>query len=276
MSTRSTSKIGGSFRLNDMFKSKNGNNKMVEFYDKNVQLENLTYPKTSSGFRVGTINAHGFIAVNKNHTAAQCVTGLIEFMIRHSIDILGVQEYNSKHHSLLESLIQSHGLYSTILTGWSYMNLIISKYPLYGEETITLPGGDHRTLVRVTVQIGEDEWQIGTTHLSILPRNYDRPDSDMYRESVTATIEMHREQLAKIKQYPLDILMGDFNFNTNEPEYGWMHEDGWNDESESDPTTPFETTVDFVWTRKPNPGAHVLYSVFTDHRPVIKDINLQT
>lgn len=274
MSLEHKKRIGANehrFKLNNEFKNKNKNNQIVEFYEKNVRLENLTIPKPTDSLRVATINVHGFRSINSLHSAADCVTGLIEFMKRHSIDVLGVQEYNTKHHALLEQLIKKNNLYSTTLTGWSYMNLIITRYPPTLEETIILPGGDNRFLVRCNiVDANNNEYKIGVTHLSILPRNYDYPDTDAFKESAQATIDHHKLQLAKIGEYDLDILMGDFNFNATEPEYGWMSP-GWNDASAAEHTTPFGTTVDFVWTHTKN-QAHVTYQAYTDHRCVMKDI----
>lgn len=257
------------FKLNIEFKNKNKNNQIVDFYETNVRLENLTYPKPDKALRVATINAHGFRSINTSHTTSKCVAGLIEFMLRHSIDVLGVEEYNSKHHALLEQLIKENNLYSTATTGWSYMNLIISRYPISNELTIVLPGDDHRFLVMGTiVDTNENEYKIGVTHLSILPRNYDFPDTDSFKESVKGTIDRHKEQLGKTSEYDLDILMGDFNFNRSEPEYNWMLPK-WQDTSSNEPTTPFGTTVDFVWTHDQSP-AFVLYSKYTDHRSVAR------
>lgn len=259
------------FVLSKWLVNKNKDNRMVKFYNQNVKLSSNAYMKEDE-FRVGSINVHGFHGINATHTVERCIAGVFELIDNNSIDVLGIQEYNNSYNLIFELFLKKYGLYSTRLTGFKYSNIIVSRYQLYHETAISLPGNDKRTLVTVELIDNKNrEWIIGVTHLSILPRNYECPDTDQYRESVRATFDLHMEQLDLINEIRPDILLGDFNFNTDEPEYDWMRKRNWCDNSKDIPTTPFGTIVDFIWTKFDKP-VYVLGSIYTDHRPVIADI----
>jgi endonuclease/exonuclease/phosphatase family metal-dependent hydrolase len=269
-----THKTGGTetFKLNSEFRSKNRDGVIEKFYNDNANLLSGS-AKPANALRIATLNIHGSRSMNVLDTPEESVNCVFDFMDKHKIDILGLEEYNSKYANLFDTLIKGRGLFSTPLRGWSFMNLIISRFQLDNIKTISLPGGDHRSLVVANVMNSDYEWRIGLTHLSILPRNYNAPNSESYKESVAATIERHREQLNVIEQNPTDILMGDFNFNRTEPEYSWMHDAGWCDHSTNVPTTPFGTTVDFVWTRhNVSKSVYVCAFMQSDHRAVVADI----
>lgn len=259
------------FALNAIFKIKNKNDAIVNFYKDGSNHINDDVP-TKVGIRLASMNCHGFYPINSAHNTSECIEAVFNFMENNNVDILCLQEYRTRYAREMRRMIDLRSnstiqLSSSVVTlpGNGYMNLIISRHQ--GTfRTEMLPGPDNRTMVVYDVQIGDKEYCIINTHLTILPRDYSNPDTDEYQIAQKQTEAIHYQQLETIFDERPDFIVGDFNFNTSEPEYNWMKSRGWNTNPSTVPTTPFGTTVDFIWSHTPG-ETNVGYNIYTDHRP---------
>ena len=267
--------FSGDFVLRQSFKSRNRDNQIVKFYDKNMTYANVSFTKAKHTLRVGTLNVHGFGSINQFHTVEDSIRELFELIRIHQIDILCIQEYVDLYSKKITSYLNRFKLYSSDLTCKVVMNLIISRYPI--DTIVNVPilgyGTSNSKMIIIKCTINNRPITIGNVHLSLYPRDYANQDTAEYKAAVYNTIDLHKAQLKLIYDNKLDILSGDFNFNKSEPEYQWMIDLGWMDNSSRIPTTPYGTTVDFVWTKVPK-QSHVLYYPFSDHRPVIADVEI--
>lgn len=259
------------------FISKNAAGDIEKFYNFNKNYQKNIKPKDNQNLRIATMNCHRFESINAEDTSIAAINELFKWFDDNNCDLVAIQEYNSKYRNKIAELAKSNNLYTAPIDFTNYGYMVLSRYPVKTKLT-NIVAGDRKAMI-IELDYKGKLLRLCNAHLSLFPRDYSKPNSLNYKRSVHKTIEHHKIQLKEILSMTLDIIMGDMNFTPDDPEYDIMQNRGWISQYEKYelPTTPFNTTVDFIFTQDENKkitrvNTWVEPFLMTDHRAVITDI----
>ena len=286
--------------LNPEFERKNRHGDIVDFYKKQLELDEVQ-KKTSVEItsapvsdHIGTLNVHMFRPINLAHSYDEAMGAPIQLMDKFNVSILALQEVPLQYLDQFEDIIDSNHMFSTISkkdevfenSDEPVTNVVISRYPIVEEARRFLPNDGpythrHRHVIyfRVPTHPYYGDKLFATTHLEVAEQSDD----------VTAT-RIRKQQIHDIlRNAPLkagpDIIMGDLNFKSlvdrnadkPTPEFALLDSKYHNEValSEFHYTTPWNTTVDYIWYKKTDPkktwgiSSYSVNYPWSDHRPVI-------
>ncbi len=258
------------FALNTDFALKNQSSQITNFYQTAVQHSGdaLNLPK-SKVLRLATMNIHSGESINALHKREDALQYVKTFMESNDIDVMGLQEVGIDTVNDLRDYVKPFHSYYHTISGSDICNMVVTKHQC---KTYTVPLPDKFYARRNMIVVRYDGYKIGVVHLAIF---YDRKrNSKLLEQNIKKNVSVRVASLDIIQKHNLDIVMGDFNFNRNEPEYEIMRGKGYVESDVNNvPTTPFGTTVDFIWHRPTiKIQTQVMYSIYTDHRPVVGNI----
>ena len=260
-------KMPQDFIFNPVFSKKNFNHLMIKFY-----IDNITTTKPLDGdVVIGTLNVNYEGSINLLHTVEDRMRAIFEFMKSNRIALLGIQEYIRNNDEVFLKLAKEYGYYTTVdsrdALGDIAVNVFISKKPLNVKKIYLKGLPKRKRTVFITRFAGKT---ICLTHLELIsPRNWS--DAWEVEEAAWETSAIHFKQLRFILSFKPDIILGDFNMNKESPEYTWLTQQNWEDNTDR-ATTPFGTTVDFIFhpaARSALAKVKVFNYLYSDHRAVL-------
>ena len=145
---------------------------------------------------------------------------------------------------------------------------VMCKYTFVGTKLDVSVGDTYRCVAMIKYR----GLTICGLHLEIGYRFHHITDSTardaVKDQNVTDRIEELEQLLAA------DILIGDFNFNPNDPETTFLQEKGYILGPDKTPTTPFGVRTDMVFTRPHIQirKSHTVKCNYSDHLPVVVEI----
>lgn len=234
---------------------------------------------------IATLNVHFFHPINLEHKKKEVMEAPLKIMQRFNISVLALQEVPVNSLPQFTDLVERSGLYHTI-NEFEYdfakskepiVNMIVSRYPVVVERKLILPTETayifrHRYAIFFRIP-AHPIWPTKlfcATHLEVAELSKIAGEKQRIRKN----------QLRAIMDHNPDFIMGDLNFAEFTPEYDfikktYMTSKARDIEGSTYTTTPWWTTVDYIWYKKSDPNMpwHIeTYSVnypWSDHRPVI-------
>lgn len=214
---------------------------------------------------------YNFVSVNLDDTKSIIIKNLLELLETYDIDICCLQEcydnviinsdkykfiYFEKHFGLAllykKTLDIKNINYINLPNDNEFKNKKYSRrYGLFFEY-------NNKIFCNTHLEIGErfitpaKTLVVPKILLKIIDRNYN----------------IRTMQLKEILKKHPDYIIGDFNFNTKDKEYQFMLNNGWKTEI-VDYTTPYETQVDFVFSKNKYKYFDKIQYPYSDHLPVI-------
>jgi endonuclease/exonuclease/phosphatase family metal-dependent hydrolase len=260
----------------------------IKFYqdqfNKTPDIEYASNQARQHQDNIATLNVHMFRPINMTHTLDETMIMPINLMKQLNISILALEEVPLQHLDDFKNMLEERRIYHTISDfDWNFdtssepiTNVVISRYPIVVEKQLLLPADEkyifrHRNAIffKVPRMPHYEHKLFAVTHLEVAEKSSDNDK-----------VKARKYQLRTIMSYGgagPDIIMGDLNFAKMTPEYNmiskqYVHDDY---EGESQHTTPFGTTVDYIWHRKRDPAApwtikcYAINYPLSDHRPII-------
>lgn len=232
-----------------------------------------------------TYNIHGLKALNLNDTDI-FITSIIKLLIDHNITIVGFTEWSHKYFnykSFKKQLNIAGFKYNTPINSQNVENVVFSKIELLNITINNLPNKQNTKRYIVSFNINDiafEGYKFGFTHLEIGNRWRYLNSSEKRSKIINYNTKIRISQLDYISNtIQPDILFGDFNFNNNDCEYGHILKKYKTDDSNIDYTTPFGSTVDFIFYIYDFEYKYTNNKIkinLSDHLPVISYISTQT
>lgn len=277
----------------------------IEFYAKQVnrtdKQSDISAILDSSPDNIATINVNKFEPINLNYTKQECMQAPLQMMHRFNISVLVMQEVPinmlNEFYEVINNdiLISGRKIYHTIddfdaafaNSREPITNVVLSYYPIVSEKKVILTAEPdyifrhrHAIFFRVPAHPIYGEKLFCTTHLEV-----GAPDGAGIENM--GAIRGRKNQLNDIFTYNKigpDIILGDFNFWPDSPEYAKIAAKYQIDMSDIDYTIPNyrnlgyengKTVVDYICFRKNDKQAiwsiksYAINYPWSDHRPVI-------
>jgi len=254
------------FMLNEHYN--NYNWRTIRWYNNS---EKLSIPKTE-GIKLLSFNVKGFSSGNALHDNNKTFHQFLEFLDKISPDIVVVQEFE---RSYLDKLPKKYHKFSVPNGGGGLCVVVLTINPAvfkFIEFKARMPRNS--ILVEYRGHDGKTTKIIGT-HLDIGERYASRFNmngyGDFYRK-FKSNVRLRSEQLKKLISYSPDIIIGDFNFNPENPELAVMTNAGYVYD-ETGPSSIYGKKVDFAFY-KPSAVAgtdYLLDYYESDHKPLLFD-----
>ena len=264
------------FQMMRFYQEHNFNSKRNEIISKHISK--------IKGFCIMTFNVHLFKSINNLESSKFAFQMLLQMIIKFNIDLICLQEFFYNNLLSLEYIKNELNKIGYILHFLpiysSYGNAIISREEPFIEKTIILPNysrGEKR--IATFFRLKNIKYLFCITHLEIGKRykfaGQLLPESEL-RELVAFNSNIRSRQLDAIMNYAPDIILGDFNFEKRNDEYYNITKTYLTFDKYILKTTPFGTTVDFIFYRKKS-NIPVVYSCtvdfqYSDHLPVLNII----
>jgi endonuclease/exonuclease/phosphatase family metal-dependent hydrolase len=280
--------------LNPEFDEKNasldasGEGAIVRFYKEQINKTEAQALQTAKiedhSDNIATLNVHFFHPINLEHHKKEVMEAPLKFMKRFNISVLALQEVPVTSLDEFVDLVERSGLYHSV-DAYDYdrdknepiTNMVISRYPLVVEPKRHLPTESpyefrkrHAIFFRIPSHPIWPQKLFAATHLEVAEATPEEGVKNRIRKN----------QIRAIMDQNPDFIMGDLNFAEHTPEYDMISKfyktskasDYYN---QTYTTTPWGTTVDYIWYKQSDPNAkwHIeTYSAnypWSDHRPVI-------
>lgn len=226
---------------------------------------------------ITTLNVHSFHPINLEHDKKEVMEAPLKFMRRFNISLLVLQEVPLSALDQFANLVERSGLFHSInefddafaTSKEPITNMVISKYPIVLERKLLLPTENyvfrhrHAIFFRIPAHPIWPKKLFCATHLEV---------AEMHPKDA---VRIRKLQLRAIIDQNPDFIIGDLNFAEQTPEYKMIAKFFKTSKASKYTTTPWRTTVDYIWYKKSDPDAkwHIeTYSVnyiWSDHRPVI-------
>lgn len=255
--------------FNEKFAQRNTNFTMLKFY-LNHKLDNSSLVCPNYKFKIMTYNVHDLVSVNMNDSYSTIIEEILYMMLKCDIDICCLQEFYRnipivhKNYTTIQS--QSHvGIVVLVKKTLNVKNITSFRLPIVDKDKKF----DNRRF-GVIFEIGNKKFC--NTHLEIGYRFMTKKKSVLLPSELVDVInknyKIRTEQLRKIFSYHPDYIIGDFNFNTRDKEYDYMIQKGWYS-GKVNYTTPFNTQVDFVFSKTKYDKLDVIKCPYSDHLPIV-------
>jgi endonuclease/exonuclease/phosphatase family metal-dependent hydrolase len=249
----------------------NRNKKILELIKKNK-------PK----YTIMTFNVHSFVSSNLNDTYEITIKKLKELLDLFNIDFCFIEEYSSYiNDTYFENIFTNYNIIKSPNLGNKYNkyfgNILLCKDKIKIYRNINLPNKKDSKRIATEYIIDNDnikDLKIIGTHLEIGDRYTERRGSfklpnqiiEIYNKNVNNRIL----QLNTIMEKTPDIILGDFNFTIDDPEFEHIsvkYEDSMKEEY---PTLFNNERVDFIFRKKEiKCNSYVVSYPYSDHLPVI-------
>jgi endonuclease/exonuclease/phosphatase family metal-dependent hydrolase len=276
--------------LNPEFYQKNRHGEIVRFYKEQINKTEAQALQTAEieehNDNLATLNLHYFHPINLEHKKKEVMEAPIKFMKRFNISVLALQEVPVKSLPQFTAFVERSGLYHTAnefdhsfgVSKEPITNMVISRYPIVVERRLILPAEQpyifrhrHAIFFRIPAHPIWPTKLFAATHLEVAEFR-DHTESDKVR--------IRKNQIRAIMDMNPDFIMGDLNFVEHTPEYKmidrhFMTSKARDANGETYTTTPWWTTVDYIWYKKSDPNAKWYIETYSanypwsDHRPVI-------
>jgi endonuclease/exonuclease/phosphatase family metal-dependent hydrolase len=242
--------------------------------------------KSNPKFKFMTLNVHSFISSNLNDTFIDVVNKLKLLLDTFNIDMCVLEEFSSYNSNdddiFFENTFTNYNILKSSNIGNKkdrfFGNVILSKDIIINHKMINLPNMKNKSLRNAMLfSIGNknvDGIKFAGTHLEIGDRYTERSGAfkkdeqiiDIYNNNVNKRIL----ELNKIMNNKPDIIMGDFNFTKEDPEYEHIST-SYNDTLKEEYPTLFNNErVDFIISKKNIKCESFIVSYpYSDHLPVI-------
>lgn len=275
--------------LNPEFYEKDRDGEITRFYAEQLyktEAQTLQTAKIESHQdNLATLNVHFFHPINLKHKKKEVMEAPLKFMRRFNISVLALQEVPAKMLPEFATFIEECGLYHTINdfehdfrnSKEPVVNMVVSRYPIIVERKLILPTEQpyifrHRYAIffRIPTHPIWPQKLFAATHLEVAEMTNNDGDK----------IRIRKNQIRAIMDHNPDFIMGDLNFAEQTSEYNMISQfyktsKAYDLEGSTYTTTPWWTTVDYIWYKKSDPNAswHIeTYSTnypYSDHKPVI-------
>jgi endonuclease/exonuclease/phosphatase family metal-dependent hydrolase len=251
--------------------------RMVKFYFANAMERVPHFPK-SRGMSILTYNVYEWSNINGDIMREENMMRILSFITNVGADVICLQEMNNDEQFL--SGMRSAGYVHFVLAENGHPLVgrpdmrksyaaVFSRLPFDENEIVDLSVYKFVRNVPV-VKIGGVT--IAAVHLEI-GYSYHNLKGKEYIHYQRETALLRQQQLKTlIKKYRPDIIAGDFNFGTEDPEARILK--AYNRPAET-ATNPFGTMTDTVYTRFQIVYSHVVKCNYTDHLPHLFMIDIQ-
>lgn len=218
---------------------KNFNHRMIKWF---LRPEDVSAnPKPKNSLRIATLNVCSFHSIEQRISEEQNIQHLVEYCKRNSLDIICLQEVKRYQLQQLITMMRQVGFGNYTRMNERFANIIFSRVHLDDVmEKVIQPqrldiGCKHtRTVMSCNIR----GLKIATTHLSIGSNDEQKNE------------QVRLGEVALILETDADIILGDFN----EPQLSSKSLNKLTDANYvthvEGITTPFETQVDYVFTKK--------------------------
>jgi len=283
------SNIFKNYVFNPIFHSKKFVGVFNQYYknqtdnDRNKEILKIIKNKKSY-CRFLTFNVHSFVSSNLNDTFEIVINKLKELLIQFDIDFCILEEYASYIDDDYFNLIfNNYNILKTPNLGNKFDkyfgNVILSKdkISIFKFQELSSNKGNKRMAIIFNIE-NENFKNISFcgTHLEIGERYTERSGTfkqhkqilDIYNSNVNKRIL----ELNKIQNLKPDIIMGDFNFTKDDPEFEHIN-NLYNDTLKEEYPTLFNNErVDFIFKNKKSTfdcESFVISYPYSDHLPVL-------
>lgn len=284
--------IEPNFLLELSYSDKNNNFQIIKFwnYNKMNSMQNKKFHSeiinTKNKFVIATLNVHAFYSINHYNTMKFAFKKFLLLLNNFKIDVIGIQEFRideTLSMKYVEKKLKKRN-YNITFTECvpDFGNAIISKYTIQLFKELTLPNDQHFKMVRKATFFKIDKQYVDNiifcnTHLEIGLRYKTRHggllSEDELIKNMNFNSQIRSKQLNSIINENPDIIMGDFNFNPDDPEFNIISNKYTTYMDNITSTNPFGTITDYLCYRKDlylkpikTVAANYRYS---DHLPVI-------
>jgi endonuclease/exonuclease/phosphatase family metal-dependent hydrolase len=281
------SDIFKNYLFNPIFHTKKYIGVFKQYY--NNQLDNkrnddiLKYiKKTKPKFKFITLNVHNFVSSNLNDTFEITINKLKELLDKFDIDFCFLEEYTSYvKDEYVENIFNEYNILKTPNLGDRkdkfFGNVLLSKDKIKKFEIIQLSQKKHERRMAIIFEIDNKnvkDIKFCGTHLEIGERYTERSGAfkkeeqiiDIYNNNANKRIL----ELNKIMNNKPDIIMGDFNFTKEDPEFEHISTSYKDTLKEEYPTLFNNERVDFIISKKNiKCESFVVSYPYSDHLPII-------
>ena len=286
--------IEPNFLLEESFSSKNNNFQIIKFwnYNKMDSKQNksicLKIKSLAENFVLMTLNVHSFYSVNHYNSAKDFFKKFLLLMKNFRVDLACVQEFkidDQLQMKYIERKLQKASYHITFTPCIrNFGNAIISRFNIKMEEEMKLKNENFKMVRKATffrIERNQVEHLLFClTHLEIGHRYTARtggllPEEDLVKlMKINSTVRTN--QLKQIIEKKPDIILGDFNFNPDDPEFQFLtgSYDVFLEKITS--TNPFGGITDYICYRRESgikPQLSVVLNYrYSDHLPVLNVI----
>lgn len=257
---------------------KNKDYKIMKWYLKMQDAYIPSFRKPANSLVIVNLNVHQFEPIRLG-TSVDTITEMANFMKAQSADVAVLHEVLSiSLMDLLKAMSIAGFTSHSILENHS--SIVFSKT----KTTFQLP----LQIAKVDAERGIRHKRYATfftlrgikmcaTHLSIGSYTFKIKDEKRAKEVFDINSAQRISELNIILDQNPDVIIGDLNFQPNDPEFAHLVKKGYTTElKEIKETTPFGTTVDYFFFKKDFKKSYNLQTVpykYSDHYPVLCTIN---
>lgn len=237
----------------------------------------------SNSLIVCSYNVHGWVNINaKVNISNNFICILKLFQDYNDIDILVLQEVCFRDHLTEKYIIEEFKKIGfidsfTVPNGGCFLNSKATDYiMIFGKEKFTMKTEIDATVLkwkRSCPIIRYKTINILAVHLEIgkafhhLPLNEDRKKKEL------DNTQDRIKQLDQLLKNDIDMIVGDFNFTPNDPEFKWLIDNQFKFCRDLTNTTPFNRTdMIFIKDKISNINNRSINCNYSDHLPIISEI----
>jgi len=281
------SNIFKNYMFNPIFHTKKFIGVFKQYY--NNQLDNkrndsiMKYiKKVKPIYKFMTLNVHSFVSSNLNDTFEITVNKLKELLKKFDVDFCFLEEYTSYvKDEYIESIFNEYNILKTPNLGNRndkyFGNVLLSKDKIKKYQIVQLSEKKNERRMAIIFELDNKsvkDINFCGIHLEIGERYTERSGTfkqhqqiiDIYNNNANKRIL----ELNKINNYKPDVIMGDFNFTKDDPEFEHIS-NAYNDTIKEEYPTLFNNErVDFILSKKNiKCESFVVSYPYSDHLPVI-------
>jgi len=267
---------------------------LVQFYETNKDNVINYSKKNANNLLICNYNVHGWVNINDTINVNDNFDNIINMISNcNDIDIIVLEEvcFRQKDgltQQFIENKFKTIGFVDnfTVENGGCFLKKGACDYiMIFGKKPFSIKHSINITefiFKRLCLLIEYDKIKIIAVHLEIgkrfhhLPKNKHR--SDIEKENTAMRIKELTYILQCVKN--IDIIVGDFNFSYQDPEFNWVLDKGFEYCKDLTHTTPYNRT-DMVFVNNNNNKLINVNNVtinanFSDHLPIICELILKT
>ncbi len=270
------------FKINDLGNMLNyynipKNNKfsLFDFYKDNKMIKYTPIDKSKK--YILSFNVHSFVNLSVSILKPENIDSLLKFInhYKHHIEIIFFQEYKINDEELNAYFINEMNnigyIYNIFaLNGSEYDDLKIACFTKekYEHKIIDTTKKEHRQHILLFYK----SLRICNLHLSIgerLQLNNDSFNQRMIEKNTSTRIE----QIHKIIKHEPDMIIGDFNFTTDDLEHkDLLNHNYYHLNNDNDKSTPYNRVDHVYFNKNVKLENKLLTCNYSDHLPLIQEI----
>lgn len=263
-------------------------NILIEFYEANKDNVMDYKKKDAKNLLICNYNVHGWVNINEGVTVNDNFNNILTMISQcKDIDIIVFEEVCFRDHltqTYIEEKFKEIGFIDslTVPNGGCFLKKGSCDYiMIFGKKLFGLKESiDISTFIRkrCCAVVQYEGIKIVALHLEIGKRFHHLPKNEYRANIEEENANMRKQGLDKILGLcnNVDIIMGDFNFSYDDPEFNWLLGKGFRYCNDLTHTTPYNRT-DMVFLsdknkKMKNVSNLTIKSNYSDHLPILCEI----